>query len=290
MPSRSWLTNAGVTGFEYSAATATGPVRRVNEDSLLAEPPVFLVADGMGGHARGDLASAAAVTVFRSRVVAEMPWTPDAVLDAVRAAHDTIVSVASSSNVSGTTLAGVVLVTVGGASQLVDETTVDPGSSALVAEEHYRWMVVNVGDSRVYQITARGLAQVTVDHTVVQELVTSGVIAPELAREHPERNVITRALGVADGSAPDVQLLPADGACTFVICSDGVSGVLEPHEIADAMSGDIERAAEAVVDRALARGSRDNVTAIVLRSTLLTKHEASFAIAEDTQPRAEQVA
>lgn len=290
MGNRSWSTSSGVTGFEYSAATATGPVRQVNEDSLLAEPPVFLVADGMGGHSRGDVASSRAIAVFRDRIVAEQAWTPDDVLEAVRQAHNSVGTLGGGARVSGTTLAGVVLVEVRGAQIVTDETPPGAASPGSDPEAQYRWMVVNVGDSRVYQWTGERLNQLTIDHTVVQELVTRGDITAQAAREHPDRNVITRALGVSDESVADVQLLSADGVSTFLICSDGVSGVLDSEEIASAMSGDIESAAEAVVARALARGSRDNVTAVVLRSTVRSGAANTSTVTEDTAPRSELLA
>lgn len=260
-----WPSAHGETRFAFGAVSATGPVRVHNEDSLLAQPPVFLVADGMGGHERGDVASASAIAEFRARAIAPQPWTTEAVLDAVRTAHAAIAALAPADAIAGTTLTGVVLVAVGGdAVASADEQT---GRPAPGPEEFYRWMVLNVGDSRVYRLEGNTLHQVTTDHSIVQELIERGALTPEDARHHPERNVITRALGVAAEAVPDVLLLPAMGEQVFLVCSDGVSAAAATDELAEIiLSLPPDRAAGEIVATALANGSRDNATAIVLRA------------------------
>ena len=285
---RSVWTSTGETRFAFSAATSVGTVRAVNEDSFIAEPPVFLVADGMGGHRRGDAASSAAVDAFRRRLVGTQPWTPDAVLQTIQLAHDQISALGAEDEIAGTTLAGVVLVITGASSADVDETTAELGVSAESTESRYRWMVVNVGDSRVYLLDDDGFRQLTVDHSIVQELVDQGVIAESEASGHPERNVITRALGVEGHADPDVLLLPAEGTYTFLVCSDGVCGAVAFAELESAMRGVDEDRAEAIVALAMRSGSRDNITAIVLEATVgLVQGAAHADIVDETQPRGE---
>jgi serine/threonine protein phosphatase PrpC len=247
-----------------SALSDTGSTRAVNEDSLLARDPVFVVADGMGGHARGDLASQAAVRVLGERLSGADPLTPARVLDAVHAANDAVRALSGAGDagaaVAGTTLSGIVRVSAGEG-----------------AREH--WMIVNVGDSRVYGWDGRTLSQLTVDHSAVQELIDAGAIDHEEARRHPERNVITRALGAEDDVDVDVWLVPLAGHQTFLICSDGLSKELDDADIArilagdpsasagDAASGATEpRDAHRLVEAAVRAGGRDNVTAIVVEA------------------------
>lgn len=267
-----------------SARSDVGAVRSVNEDSFIAREPAFLVADGMGGHARGDKASQEAVRVMGERVGSGMIVSSDDVLAAIDAAnravralssqHDTGVSVA------GTTIAGVVRISAGDG----DEP---------------RWMVVNVGDSRVYGWDGRTLTQLSVDHSAVQELVDAGELEPEEAERHPERNIITRALGAADDVDVDVWLLPIGGRQSFLVCSDGLNKELPDEHIARilAESGALDGSvADRLVEAALAAGGRDNITVIVVESqsgeplggadATVDRSDASRAFFEDTTPRA----
>ncbi|WP_243064256.1 PP2C family serine/threonine-protein phosphatase [Humibacter sp. RRB41] len=236
-----------------SARTDVGAVRAVNEDAVLARDPVFVVADGMGGHARGDLASSAAVRVMAERLAEGAPVTPSDVLDAVAAANEAVraLSTADASGVAvaGTTLAGVVAV-----------SGSDGGSRY--------WMIINIGDSRVYSWDGARLTQLSVDHSAVQELVDAGVISADEAGEHPERNVITRALGAADDVDVDVWMLPAGGEQTFLICSDGLSKELSDDRIAAILRENPhdERLAGVLADAAITAGGRDNVSAVVVSS------------------------
>jgi len=236
-----------------SARTDAGAVRAVNEDAVLARDPVFVVADGMGGHARGDLASSMAVSVLAERIPAGAGVTPNDVLDAIAAANDAVrgLSTADAAGiaVAGTTLSGIVAVN---------------GSDA---GTRY-WMIVNIGDSRVYSWDGARLTQLSVDHSAVQELIDAGVISAHEAGGHPERNVITRALGAADDVDVDVWMLPAGGEQTFLICSDGLSKELADSEIAELLrqTPHDERLADVLTDAAIAAGGRDNITAVVVSS------------------------
>jgi len=225
-------------------------VRPHNEDSVLARFPLFLVADGMGGHFRGDLASSTAIRVIDEAIAPDMPTTPEAVLAAVRAANRVIRRSIGGSGigVSGTTLTGLVA------------TVADNG------DRH--WMVLNVGDSRVYRWNGRSLTQLTVDHSLVQELMDAGLLTADQASRHPERSTITRALGVNDGLEIDAWLLPYDGTHTFLICSDGVTKELETAELelilASHRDDGSRSLADAIVEAALEAGGRDNTTAVVV--------------------------
>jgi PPM family protein phosphatase len=245
-----------------SSATDVGRVRKVNEDSFITSHPVYAVADGMGGHAFGDQASQRAVAALA--VLADTEPTPATVLAAIAAANAAVAGLTSGTDtlVAGTTLTGVALVLAG-----------------VPKREH--WMAFNVGDSRVYSWDGRDLLQVTVDHSAVQELVDSGQLAPDEAMSHPERNVITRALGVTADAEPDVWLIPVNGAQTFIVCSDGLSKEVSDARIAQTLaehSSNELSMAQALVQLALDSGGKDNVTVVVLSST----SEAVEALDEST--------
>jgi PPM family protein phosphatase len=231
-----------VIGFSHGAATSVGRVRRVNEDSFLVAPPIFVVADGMGGHGSGDLASTIAVQVL-ARCAGLRPLFTEAVLAALEEANRAILEQEAPKRM-GTTVAGLAgLETAGG--------------------DHL--MVFNVGDSRVYRLTADGFEQLTVDHSEVQELVIAGVITREQARTHPRRNIVTRALGSEPALLADHWLLPATGGDRFLICSDGLFTELPDELIVPLLStGTPQQVAEALVLAANDAGGRDNITAIVV--------------------------
>jgi PPM family protein phosphatase len=258
-----------------SAATDVGHVRQVNEDSYLAVHPIYAVADGMGGHAFGDQASQSAVLALAS--LADTMATPATVLAAIAAANESVAALTSGEEtlVAGTTLTGVALVHAG-----------------VPLREH--WMAFNIGDSRVYSWDGRDLRQVTVDHSAVQELVDAGELAPDEAHSHPERNVITRALGVTVDAEADVWLIPVGGAQTFVVCSDGLSKEVTDSRIAQTLaehSNEDVSMAQALVQLALDSGGKDNVTVVVLSSAVdvVTTVDESTLDAlralEETMPR-----
>lgn len=235
---------------DVSARSDTGAVRQVNEDSYLAQDPVFVVADGMGGHARGDVASWTAIESLARTLPAGTTPTPEEVIAAIDEANAAVRALSDAEEtgaaVAGTTLTGVVRVRV---PERADE----------------EWMVVNVGDSRVYAWDERELAQLTSDHSAVQELLDAGLITPEQAAVHPERNVITRALGAEDFVDADSELLPLDDARTFLVCSDGLTRELSDETIAEILAGDPADPAAVLVEAAVAAGGHDNVTVLVVR-------------------------
>ena len=228
--------------FSHGAATSVGRVRRVNEDSHLAIAPIYAVADGMGGHGSGDVASRLAVEVL-GRCVELRPLFAEAVLHSLEEANRVIVEHEESSRM-GTTVTGLAgLESVGG--------------------DHL--IVFNVGDSRVYRLVVDRIEQLTVDHSEVQELVMAGVLTREQARSHPRRNIVTRALGGGETVAVDHWLLPATGGDRFLICSDGLFGELPDEVIVPLLAiPDPQQAAEALVAAANDAGGHDNVTALVV--------------------------
>jgi serine/threonine protein phosphatase PrpC len=228
--------------FSHGAATSVGRVRKVNEDSYLARPPLFVVADGMGGHGSGDLASRIAIEEM-SACVPLRPLFAEAVLTALEHANREIIQ-RDEANRMGTTATGLAALETAGGDHL---------------------MVFNVGDSRVYRLSDGRLDQLTVDHSEVQELVLAGVITREQARTHPRRNVVTRALGSDTGVLPDHWLLPAIGGDRYLICSDGLFSELPDEVILPLLAaGPPQQAAEALVSAANEAGGHDNVTAVVV--------------------------
>jgi len=268
-----------------SACSVVGSVRSVNEDSFLAQTPLFVVADGMGGHERGDRASQTVISVLLDQVPADTVPSPAQVLAAITSANEAVRELTADDGrrlMSGTTLAGVALV------------TANDGAST-------HWMAFNVGDSRIYSWDGRRLEQLSVDHSAVQELIDAGLLTDAAAREHPDRNIITRAVGASDLVDADVWLMPVGGSQTFLICSDGLTKELDDTEIAHLLAehgsdGHALSIAEALVTAANDAGGKDNITVVVLDSQMEgtssdneSTNERSLtarALLEDTRPRA----
>lgn len=228
-----------------AAATDVGLVRRANEDSAIAEWPVYAVADGMGGYEAGDRASAAVVAAFRTHVVGNAVASIAQVRAALAEAASAVDAVAATTERgAGSTISGVALVD-------------DEGEPA--------WLVFNVGDSRVYRHHGTELEQVTVDHSLAQELVDAGELRPEDRDGFAQRNVITRAIGGPDSTA-DSWLLPVVNGERLLICSDGLTGEVSDEGIRATltMGGRAESVAAALVQRARQAGGRDNITVVVV--------------------------
>jgi len=228
----------------WGSATDRGTVREVNEDSLLTFPPVFLVADGMGGYDAGDLASRIAVEEF-AQLAGAVTVSVDDVHACFTRAGARMRAEFTGGRRGGTTVAGVVL------------TEID--------REPY-WLVFNVGDSRVYRLSDAGLEQVSVDHSVAQELAEAGVIGPEEVATHPDRHVLTRALGTGAAPEPDYWLLPVGEADRLLVCTDGLVRDLSEDHIARVLEEDEgpQDLADRLVADAVAHGGRDNISAVVV--------------------------
>lgn len=225
------------------AATDTGRVRTHNEDSYLAASPVFLVADGMGGHTRGDAASAETVRHFEA--LAGRDWVEASDLhETMVAAARAVEALASDGRAPGTTLAGVGLTLQGGRPY---------------------WLAFNIGDSRVYLFRDGRLEQISVDHSRRQELLEQGA-APESLTVG--RNIITRALGGGQSALPvmDHWLLPLTGGDRILICSDGLTSEVDDDRLRQALAelDDPLEVARALVASAVEAGGQDNVTVVVV--------------------------
>jgi PPM family protein phosphatase len=229
---------------EEVGLTDVGRQRQSNEDSFVEAPPVFAVADGMGGARAGEVASRMAVEAF-----AESPGEgaePEAQLVAIaRAANRRIYELARSDDAyagMGTTLTAVMV-------------------------SGHEVTVGHVGDSRLYRLRDGGLERLTDDHSLVEEYVRAGRLAPEEAESHPQKSIITRALGVEADVEVDTLTCDANHGDIYMLCSDGLSGMLSEHEMAEILleSSSLEQAAHALVDAANRAGGRDNITVVLFR-------------------------
>jgi PPM family protein phosphatase len=254
--SDSALVGVGVNQVElhYGAATDVGLVRETNEDSYLADPPVFVVADGMGGHDGGDIASRI--------VIEEFGRLADVGYDPRRGSHVVTATLRACQRR---------LEEYGDTHRGSDGGRWQGGTTAVVAllveeEDGPRWLLANLGDSRIYRFTEGVLHRVSVDHSLVQELVDAGEITEEDALVHPERHIITRALGGPEPADPDVFVLPLAEAERVLLCSDGITGMMNDAEIAEVLGAhaDPRDAAEQVVAAAITAGGIDNATAVVV--------------------------
>ncbi|HSP36852.1 MAG TPA: PP2C family serine/threonine-protein phosphatase [Frankiaceae bacterium] len=239
-------------GVRWGAATDAGRVRELNEDSLLAEPPLFAVADGVGGHAAGEVASGIAVAGL-GRFVGSRAVEASSVLAAVRnanvdiRAHATDLPQANSEaqRGMGSTVVGLAL------------SWSDGGDTVLV---------FNVGDSRVFCLSEGRLVQISRDHSLVDELLRAGHISAEEALVHPHRSVITRALGAAEDVDVDSWQVEPRLGDRYLLCSDGLTNEVGFDEVQHVLSAveDPQEAAQQLVQLALDHGGRDNVTAVVV--------------------------
>jgi PPM family protein phosphatase len=232
----------------FAAATDVGRMRSNNEDSYLSQQPVAAVADGMGGHRAGEVASAIAIeelAALRERG----PWenetaATEALKQAVLRANRRIREMAASDrqlNGMGTTLVALL----------------EDGDLVHLA---------NVGDSRAYLLRQGELSQVTVDHSLVQELVDEGRLSQEDAERHPQRSVITRALGIDPEVEFDLFTYKLQAGDRLLLCSDGLSDVVEPAQIRNVLLRvrNPQQAAERLIEAANEHGGPDNITVIVV--------------------------
>ena len=231
---------------KWGASTDVGMVRQQNEDSFLAEETLFVVADGMGGHNAGEVASALAVTTLKAGARLGIDTTED-FRELVQQANSAIYTASlddSTQSGMGTTVTAL----------------------SIVEGEEPRVLVANVGDSRAYLWRIGALSRLSVDHSYVQELVNEGIITPEAARVHPRRNIVTRALGIDRSVMVDVFTHFVRTGDRIVLCSDGLVDEVADNEIARVLGQhtDPQETAEALVMVANTNGGRDNTTVIVV--------------------------
>jgi len=238
---------------DFAAVSHRGVVPAVNQDSIVAVPPVFLVADGIGGADAGEVASSIVAGEFAAlaRDAAGDPLVDtDLVGRAMQQAHEDVRRLSRTlPNGAASTAAGCVALEVDGRSY---------------------WMVFNVGDSRVYRCHGpagqRRIKQVSVDHSLVQEMVDAGTLSRNESYGHPDKNVVTRAVGAEEGCEPDFWMLPMVSGERFLICSDGLLGDSPAAEVRELVKASTTAAetVEQLLELALRSGARDNVSVVVI--------------------------
>ena len=249
-------------------------LRQQNEDAFIAQDDLFVVADGMGGHNAGEVASALAIDSMKRAAVGGFS-SQESVVAGVNAANAAIHAASggqSDQRGMGTTLAAVIPLPAHG-------------------DEPQRMVVTNVGDSRVYLWRAGELKQVSVDHSYVQELLSEGLVTAEEARVHPRRNIVTRALGIEGDVNADVWVVPMLVGDRYVVCSDGLVDEVDDAELAGIVGGNhsAQTVAQQLVDAANSNGGRDNITVVVVDvadDTIAVESPATTPSDVSTKPRA----
>jgi protein phosphatase len=223
----------------------TGRQRNANEDSYFVRAPIFVVADGMGGAQAGEVASKAAADAFDVDLPGDPPERVlrETILAANRRIHELARADPSRAGM-GTTL-----------------------TAAIVDAAGEEVAIGHVGDSRAYRLRAGKLEQLTRDHSLVEEMRRKGQLTDAQAEDHPQRSIITRALGPEPEVEPDIQTVPAAPGDVFLICSDGLTTMLDEKQIAKLLSGatSMSAAVRALIDEANRAGGRDNITALAFR-------------------------
>ncbi|MCP4005900.1 MAG: serine/threonine-protein phosphatase [bacterium] len=232
----------------YAACTDVGRRRRVNEDAfaIRADRGLFVVADGLGGHVAGRRASSTATAAFvSSLLLADGISRPDAMRYGALCAN----------------------------AALHDAAEREPDLRGMATTLVAIWVVENqltlahVGDSRIYLLRSGSLRPLTLDHSVVGELEAQGQLSPEQVATHPQRHVITRALGVRLRVEPDIASMRVQCGDVVLLCSDGINGQLTDEDICDTLvsrADDLDAAARSLISEANARGGSDNATAVLV--------------------------
>jgi len=242
---------------ELWGITDSGKVRKQNQDVFKVlydedrDVAVLVVCDGMGGAKAGNIASTIAADTFMhnmGKYVEDIGTQRDIGIkmsEAVRAANKAVFIKSNE-----------------------DEEFAGMGTTLTAAISTCGWEVVaNIGDSRVYHITLSGIKQVTKDHSVVEEMIQRGDISRTEARRHPNKNLITRALGTSDEERPDIFFMELSAGDYLLLCTDGLSNIVMESEILFELqhSKSVRESCEKLVDMALSRGAPDNVTAVIFR-------------------------
>jgi len=241
-----------------AVVTDTGRRRIGNEDAFVFKPPFFAIADGMGGARAGEIAAGLAAAALEEGAE---PTSAEGIVALIDEANR----------------------------QIWERSIQDPDTSgmgttvtaALVAAEPGKVVIGHVGDSRAYLYRDGTLAQLTTDHSLVVELVESGILTPEEAERHPQRSAITRAVGTEPTVEVDAFTVDAEPGDLYLICSDGLTDMLTEEELEDVLAktaADPARAADALVAAANARGGEDNITVVLFEMT------DADAPAEDAEP------
>lgn len=231
---------------DQAALSDVGRQRSANEDTLVLAPPFFAVADGMGGAKAGEVASSLAAGVFDDETAAAGDESAEAQLERIaREANRRIYEMA-----------------------VTDESTRGMGTTLTAAKVHDDEVSVgHVGDSRAYLLRGGELRQVTNDHSLVAELERTGQISPEAAEHHPQRSIITRALGPEPDVEVDTYTIPGRPGDVFLICSDGLTGMIGDGDVEAILRNapTLAKAAEELIEAANQSGGRDNITVVLFR-------------------------
>ena len=243
--------------------TDTGRKRRRNEDAYVCEPPLFAIADGMGGAQAGEVASGLAAAVLAEAAGDERGENRVRFLiqEANRRVFRRSSEDAAASGM-GTTM-----------------------TVALVDSEAGTIVLGHVGDSRAYRVRSGELEQLTEDHSLVGELRRSGQLSPEEAEMHPQRSVITRAVGTEPDVDVDVETIPAEPGDLFLLCSDGLTDMVTDGEILSLLEGsdDLDGAAHALVDAANRGGGEDNITVVLFQYDSVGEQSQEEPTAEEDE-------
>ncbi len=251
--------------FEIAAATDQGMTRETNQDRYLVTPTFVAVADGMGGHAGGELAAETAVEQLQQFGVLR---DANDVISAIQLANSEVLAAAVRTGMAnmGTTVV-----------------------AALLRPERRSVTIANVGDSRAYFFSDGQLEQVTKDHSLVQELVRSGKISEAEARDHPHRNVVTRVLGIGEDPEVDIFDLTIAQGDAILLASDGLFNEVDHHVLATiiANADNLDEAAERLIERANQNGGNDNITVVIVRviddAPTIAGPESAVAIAGEAE-------
>ena len=224
--------------------------RKINEDAMVIDPVIglFVVADGMGGHNAGEVASALAVKSLQEFLVRADDATESTLAEALCLANDQVLNAAASNP------------TYEGMGTTVVAACVNEGSVVFAS----------VGDSRIYRMSGGVLEQLTSDDSWVSRVLPADAIGSEEASRHPMRHVLTKVVGLREDMEPSVGSSPFAAGDTLLLCSDGLHGVLNDAAIASLLgqTGGVESIASELVERALSSGSTDNITAVVVRRSV----------------------
>ena len=256
-------------GFSIISKSDIGLIRQGNEDNFyvptgnfpLDERGVLVgVADGMGGHNAGEVASQVAVETLGSyyHVDVDGQSLEDHLVQVIKKANDRIMYMSAAS---------------------LDMQGLGTTLTALAAFED-EVVIGHVGDCRIYRVRNGELKQLTLDHSLVAEAVREGILTPEQARVHPQRNIITRALGTRDELDVDSMTLKVEAGDMFLLSSDGLHGLLEDFELEEiirANQADLDQMADSLIHGALEQGGSDNITVVLIRYPLATEAGGSSA-------------
>lgn len=238
---------------KYYQATNVGKVRSHNEDAIkMIEPNTFIVADGMGGQAAGEVASRILIeTVENELKSAQLPYNEEILRGTILKANENILSeVEKHSEYNGMGTTATIL--------HISEPKED--QPELISQTAY---YAHIGDSRLYKLESSGLKQITVDHSYVEDLVRRGELTQEQARVHPMKNVLLRAVGSEEKITVDTGNFKVKSGDIFLLCSDGLTNMVEDEEIAKILMT-TKNPAEDLIEVALNHGGKDNISVIVV--------------------------